>query len=109
MRWTWSGRTVAGPRPCALRRSGQPGRLIRPCVLARAAGGPAIPEPCDALARQIGEAADRVTNAQVAAVRAELGSDQAAFEIVMAASIGAGLARWDTAIHAIEEAGDAPT
>ena len=54
-----------------------------------------------------GEAADRVTDAQVATVRAALGSDKGAFEIIMCASIGAGLARWDAAITAIEEATDA--
>ncbi|MGH8328278.1 MAG: hypothetical protein ACRET2_16120 [Steroidobacteraceae bacterium] len=67
----------------------------------------AIPEPYDTLARQIAEAAHRVTDGQVAAVRAATGSDKAAFEIILSACIGAGLARWDAAVQAIEEAGDA--
>lgn len=81
--------------------------LLRTGAAARAAGGPAMAEPYDALARQVGEAAYRVTDAQVAAVRTAAGSEKAAFEIVMAAAIGAGLLRWDAAIGALEEAGDA--
>jgi hypothetical protein len=92
---------VAGP-------AGTTEAALRTAVLARSSGGPAIPEPYDELARQIGEAADRVTDAQVSAVRAATGTDKAAFEIVMTASIGAGLARWDAAIRVIEEVSDAP-
>lgn len=80
---------------------------LRAGVMARAAGGAAVPEPYDALARQVAEAASGVTDSQVAAVRAATGSDKAAFEIVMSACIGAGLARWDAAATAIEEATDA--
>lgn len=80
---------------------------LREAALARAAGGPAIPEPYDALVRQVADAAYRVTDAQVAAVRDATGSDKGAFEIVMSACIGAGLARWDAAVRTIEEAGDA--
>jgi hypothetical protein len=67
-----------------------------------------IPEPQDALVRQIGRASHRVTDAQVDAVRSATGTDRATFELVLAASIGAGLARWDAAIGAIERASDAP-
>lgn len=82
---------------------------LRTAVLSRAAGGTPIEEPYDSLARQIGEAAYRVTDAQVAEVRATESSDKGAFEIVMAASVGAGLARWDVAIRAIDGASDAPS
>jgi hypothetical protein len=75
---------------------------------ARAVGGPATEEPYDSLARQIGEASSRVTDAEVDAVRRATGSDKAAFEIVMSACIGAGLTRWDAATRAIEQATDAP-
>ncbi|MFJ1767363.1 hypothetical protein ACIOD2_44020 [Amycolatopsis sp. NPDC088138] len=81
---------------------------LRTAVAARAAGGPPVAEPYDELARQIGEASYRVTDAEVAAVRQAAGSDKAAFEVVMSACIGAGLARWDTAVRVIEEATDAP-
>ncbi|MTD56621.1 hypothetical protein [Amycolatopsis pithecellobii] len=80
---------------------------VRTGAAARAAGGPAIAEPYDNLARQIGEVSYRVTDADVEAVREATGSDKGAFEIVMSACIGAGLARWDTAARAIEEATDA--
>ncbi|WP_344756256.1 hypothetical protein [Leifsonella bigeumensis] len=63
--------------------------------------------PYDVLARTIGTASYRVTDAQVGAVREAAESDQAAFEIVMSASVGAGLKRWDAAARAIREAADA--
>lgn len=95
-------------RSAAIGRAGFTPAELRRAVLDRAAGGAAIAEPYDALAQQIGQAAYRVTDAQVAAVRATTGSDKAAFEVIMCASIGAGLARWNAAIQAIEEASDAP-
>ena len=82
---------------------------MRTAVFTRAAGGAPIVEPYEALAQQIREAAYRVTDAHVEAVRAATGSDKGAFEIIMSASIGAGLARWDTAVRAIDEASDAPS
>ncbi|MFC4242186.1 hypothetical protein ACFOYW_02280 [Gryllotalpicola reticulitermitis] len=81
--------------------------LLRAAALERAGGGAPIDQPRDELARQIGEAAYKVTDAQVAAVREATGSDKAAFEIIMSACIGAGLARWGAAVRAIEEARDA--
>jgi hypothetical protein len=81
--------------------------VLRVSVARRAAGGEAFDPPYDTLARQIGEAAYRVTDAQVAAVRAAAGSDKAAFEIVITAAVSAGLLRWDSAMRAIAEASDA--
>lgn len=65
--------------------------------------------PYDDLARQIGEAAWRVTNAQVASVLAAAGSEKAAFELIAAAATGAGLLRWQRATKALEEMSDAPS
>lgn len=62
--------------------------------------------PVNELAAVIGSASYRVTDAQVAGVRELVGSDQRAFEVVMSASVGAGLARWDAATRAIGEASD---
>lgn len=87
--------------------TGETEASLRVGVLSRAAGGPPVAEPYDDLARQIGEAAYRVTDAQVAAVRDAAGSDKATFEIIMAACVGAGLSRWDAAARAIKVAGDA--
>jgi len=104
---------VHGHHATALRTAAtSPGATIdgrlRSAVLERAAGGSTpLPEPYDALARQIRDAAYRVTDGQVAAVREITGSDKGAFEVIMCACIGAGLARWDAAVRAIEEAGDA--
>jgi len=80
---------------------------LRAAVMARAGGGGPTMQPYDALARQIGAAAHLITDADVAAVRSSTGADKGAFEIVMAACVGAGLYRWDAAVQAIEEAGDA--
>jgi hypothetical protein len=80
---------------------------LRTAASARAAGGPPVDQPYDTLARQIGVAAYLVTDAEVDAVRQATGSDKATFEIVMSACVGAGLARWDAAVRAIEEATDA--
>lgn len=84
-------------------------KFLRDAVASRAAGGATIAEPYDTLAQQIGQAADQVNDEQVAAVRATEGSDKGAFEMIMAASIGAGLARWEAAIQAMDEANDATT
>ncbi|MBZ2199048.1 hypothetical protein [Occultella gossypii] len=94
-------------RSAATGSAGVTEAALRAAVLARAAGGAPLGQPYDALARQIGEAAYRVTDAQVEEVRVAEGSDKRAFEIIMAASIGAGLAQWDAAIGAIEGTGDA--
>ena len=80
---------------------------LRAGALARDGGGPHLPEPYDALVRQVGDDSARVTDAQVAAVREAAGSDKAAFEVVLAASVGAGLRRWDAAVRAIGGDGDA--
>jgi hypothetical protein len=81
---------------------------LRQAVAASAIGGPAAPQPFDALARQIGDAACHVTDAQVADALSAAGSQKAAFELVLAAAVGAGLLRWDRAVRALKEARDAP-
>ena len=92
-------RVLAGP--------GETGAALRQRVAARAAGGSAVENPYDDLARQIGEAAYRVTDAQVASVRAAAGSERAAFELIAAAALGAGLLRWRQAMKALEASDDA--
>jgi hypothetical protein len=72
-----------------------------------AAGVAAVQDRYSDLARQIGESARRVTDAQVAALMSDAGSEKAAFEIVAAAALGAGLLRWRQAIKMLEDAGDA--
>ncbi|MBU6462336.1 MAG: hypothetical protein KGK01_17165 [Bradyrhizobium sp.] len=81
---------------------------LRQASAQRAAGGPAAPVPYDDLVRQIGEAAHRVTDAQVAAVLSVTGSEKAAFEIIAAAALGAGLSRFERAIKVLDEVTDAP-
>ena len=81
---------------------------VRQAAAHRAAGGPAAESPYDDMARQIGESAHRVTDAQVASVLAATGSEKATFEVIAAAAVGAGLVRWRQAMKVLEEATDAP-
>jgi hypothetical protein len=91
----------------ALEGPGDTPAALRQALAARAAGGPAIEAPYDALAKQIGAASYRVTDAEIAAGLATLGSERAAFEIVATAALGAGLERWRRGMAALEEAADA--
>jgi len=80
---------------------------LRQAVAASATGGPRAQPPYDALARQIGEAANRTTDVQVANVVRAIGSEKAAFEVIVAAAVGAGLLRWEQAIKVLDEATNA--
>lgn len=71
------------------------------------AGTEPLAEPYGALVRQIREDSSRVTDGQVKAVRDAVSSEKAAFELVFAAAAGAGVRRWDAAVRAMTEAGDA--
>ena len=79
---------------------GKTAPTLRQASAARAANGLATEAD---LARQIGEAAHRVTDAQVSSVLAATGSEKATFEIIAAAALGAGLLRWQLAIKALDE------
>jgi hypothetical protein len=81
--------------------------VLRGAVFDRAAGVGVADAPYDELAAQIGTAAYRVTDTQVAAVRHRTGSDRAALEVILAAAAGAGLKRWDVASRVIAEVRDA--
>ena len=87
---------------------GETDPALRQRMAARAGGGPPIEGPYNDLARQIGEAACRTTDAQVASVLAAARSEKAAFELIAAAATGAGLQRWRQAVKALEETSDAP-
>jgi len=96
---TLKRRVLGGP--------GETAPALRQRVAARAAGGPPIETPYDDLARQIGDAAYRTTDAQVASVLATAGSEKAAFELIAVAATEAGLLRWQQVIKVLEEANDA--
>jgi hypothetical protein len=95
-------------RRAVLEGPGETDPTLRRAVAERAAGGPPAKSPFDDLARQIGEAACRVTDAQVKAVLKATRGEKAAFEIIAAAAMGAGLFRWQQALKAMEAATDAP-
>jgi len=87
---------------------GETDRAVRQAAAQRATGGPAMDAPYDDLARQIGESAAGVTDEQVASVLRATGSERAAFEVIVAAALGAGLLRWRQGIKALGEVADAP-
>ena len=99
---------AAALRRRVLEEPGETPAAVRQAAAQRAAGGPPTQSRYDDLARQIGEAAHGVTDAQVASALAATGSEKAAFEIIMAASVGAGLLRWEQGMKALKEAADAP-
>ena len=80
---------------------------IRKATAERASGGQSGAGSYDDLARQIGESSQRVTNAQVEQLVRQVGSEKAAFEVMVAAATGAGLLRWRSAIKVLNEASDA--
>jgi hypothetical protein len=92
-----------------LEEAGETNPVLRRAVAARASGGQPAPPPYDELARQIGEAAYRTTDEQVANVLRATGSEKAAFEVIVAAAVGAGLFRWRRALEVLDEATDAPS
>ena len=87
---------------------GETDPALRQTTAERAAGGPAVKPPYDDLARQIGASAAGVTDEQVASVVQAAGSEKAAFEVIAAAALGAGLLRWRQGIKVLNEATDAP-
>jgi uncharacterized peroxidase-related enzyme len=89
-------RTLEGP--------GETDAHLRQAMAERAAGGPAVEASYDDLARQIGEAAYKVTDEQVANVVKQAGSERAAYELIVASALGAGLHRWRRGINMLEEA-----
>jgi AhpD family alkylhydroperoxidase len=77
---------------------------LRQAIAKRAAGGPPLEAPYDDLARQIGEAAYKVTDAQVAKVVEKAGSEGAAFELIVVSALGAGFHRWRRGLKVLDEA-----
>jgi hypothetical protein len=89
-----------------LEQPGETDVAFRRAAAARAAGGAPLNPPYDDLARQIGACAAQTTDMQVAKVVEAIGSQRAAFEFIIAAALGAGLARWDAGLRALEGAAD---
>ncbi len=78
---------------------------LRQAIAKRAAGGTVIDEAVyDDLARQIGQAAYKVTDEQVRKVVEKIGNEKAAFELIVAAAIGAGFYRWEKGLAILNEA-----
>jgi hypothetical protein len=88
---------------------GATGAALRQAMAARAAGGPPLEALYDGLARQIGQAAYKVTDEQVASVVERAGSERAAFELIVASALGAGLHRWRRGLQALKEAAEVIT
>jgi uncharacterized peroxidase-related enzyme len=79
--------------------------VLRQAIARRATGGPAVGEAAyDDLALQIGKAAYKVTDEQVKKVIQKTGNEKAAFELIVAASVGAGFYRWQKGLGILKEA-----
>jgi uncharacterized peroxidase-related enzyme len=78
---------------------------LRQAMGKRATGGPAIGEAAfDDLAQQIGRSAYNVTDEQVKKVVQKTGNEKAAFELIVAAAVGAGFYRWQKGLSILKEA-----
>jgi alkylhydroperoxidase family enzyme len=76
----------------------EPGKTdvkLRQAMANRASGGVSIEKPYDELALCIGKAAYNCTDEQIKNVIKKAGSQKAAFELITAAAVGAGLYRWN--------------
>jgi uncharacterized peroxidase-related enzyme len=89
-------RTLEGP--------GVTDAALRQAMAERAGGGRPVQAPYDDLARQIGEAAYKVTDEHVAKAVKQAGSERAAYELIVASALGAGLHRWQVGLKTLEEA-----
>jgi len=78
-------------------------KIIRQKVGKRATGGPAIDPPFDELALNIGQAAYKITDEQVANVVKATGSEKATFELIIAAAVSSGLYRWQAGLKVLKE------
>ena len=76
---------------------------LRKAIGKRAIGETPIEEPYNEIALQIGEAAYKVKDEQVSNLIEKTGSDKAAFELIVAAAVNAGLYRWDKAIKILHD------
>jgi uncharacterized peroxidase-related enzyme len=78
---------------------------LRQAIARRATGGPAIAEAAyDDLAQQIGQIAYKVTDEQVKKVVQKTENEKVAFELIVAAAVGAGLYRWQKGLGVLKEA-----
>jgi len=78
---------------------------LRQAMAKRANGGPALAEPVyDNLAFQIGQRSYKVTDEQVESVIHKTGNEKAAFELITAAAVGAGLYLWQKGIDLLAQA-----
>lgn len=74
---------------------------LRQAIAMRATGGPPLEAPYDELAWLIGNASYKVTDELVRAVVTKSESEKAAFELIVAAAVSAGLYRWDKGLSVL--------
>lgn len=75
-----------------------------PTVRAAAFAGEALPERVDSYLAKVRESSYRVTDADIAALRSEGYSEDAIFEVTLAAAIGAATRRLDVALGLLRPA-----
>jgi len=91
-------------RKRVLEGPGVTGIELRQAMAKRATDGPAVEDAVyDDLALQIDQAAYKVTDEQVRKVVEKTGSEKAAFELIVAAAVGAGLYRWERGLSTLKD------
>lgn len=91
-------------RKRVLEGTGKTDIALRQTVAEHATGGSSLETPYDVLAAQIGEGAYKVTDELINSVVIKLGSEKAAFELIVAAAVSAGLYHWQRGLRILEEA-----
>src|SRR6185503_4422202 len=79
-------------------------KVLRQAMGERATGAPAIDHPFDELALNISKAAYKVTDEQVTGVARAIGSEEAAFDLITATGVSAGLYRWQAGLRILQGA-----
>lgn len=78
-------------------------KALRQAIGSRANGGPPVEAAYDELALRIGEDSYKVTDEQVKMLVEKAGSERAAFELIAAAAVSAGLYRWRKGLRVLKE------
>lgn len=91
-------------RKRVLEGKGKTDIALRQAIAGRATGSSSLETPYEVLATRIGEGAYKVTDELINNVVIKLGSEKAAFELIVAAAVSAGLYRWQRGRRTIEKA-----
>ena len=90
-------------RKSVLEGPGKTDVAFRNTILRQIIGGPQLEAPYNELVSYIGNASYKVTDELIKEVVTKSGSEKAAFEVIVAASVSAGLYRWNKALAVLKQ------